>query len=67
MTDPKYPFGKLNKDDEGALNIAIGIEGNTVRLDFGKPIDWFALPPGFALELAALLTKHAETIKGQLQ
>jgi hypothetical protein len=66
MTD-KYPFGKLNKNDEGALDMAIGVEGNTVRIDFGKPVAWFAMPPGFALELAGLLTKHAETIKRNFQ
>ena len=62
-----YPYGKLNKDDEGAATIAIHQEGNTVRIDFGKPVAWLALPPDQAMGLAALLVKHAQAIKNKLQ
>lgn len=58
-----YPHGKLNEDDEGGLKLAISTERGTVRLDFGKDIKWFALPPDEALALAAVIAKHAMRLK----
>jgi len=62
----QFPHGKLNADDEGALNMAIAYDeaANVVRVDFGKPVVWFALPPKNALELASLLVTHA--MRGKL-
>lgn len=36
----KYPEGKLNDNDEGALNIAAYIEKGRLVLDFGKELSW---------------------------
>lgn len=58
-----FPRGKLNKDDEGGLKLAISSEGGCVRLDFGKPVAWFALPPDAALELASLIVARAMALK----
>lgn len=54
-----FPDGKLNKTDEGELRMAVGSDGEFVRVDFGKPVAWLALPANEAKELAALLMRHA--------
>jgi len=38
----KYPDGKLNNSDEGALKIATYIKDGRVVLDFGKDLSWIA-------------------------
>lgn len=47
-----HPRGKLNEHDEGGLVIAVGSEGDCVRIEFGSPIAWLALPPAQAMALA---------------
>ena len=59
-----FPRGKLNSEDEGGLMMKISEENSAVRLDFGKPIAWIALPPDEALTFAATIVKHAMAIKG---
>jgi hypothetical protein len=58
-----FPQGQLNADDEGGLIMAISSEGGCVRLDFGKPTAWIALPPDEGLALASLLVKRAMALK----
>lgn len=65
----QYPDGKLNAEDEGALAIAIGVEQGLVRVDFAKPVGWFAMPADQAVEIAQSLLKHARnaaTERGQI-
>jgi hypothetical protein len=59
----KFPYGKLNPDDEGELKMAIGIDNGAVRIDFGKQIKWLALPPAEATQLGWLLINNADKIK----
>ncbi len=55
-----FPEGKLDRTDEGELRFAISSTGDgLVRVDFGKPVAWFAISPNQAKELAALLMQHA--------
>jgi hypothetical protein len=58
-----FPQGKLNADDEGALNIAISQEKGVVRIDFGKPIEWLAMPPDLAFDFASTILVHARRLK----
>jgi hypothetical protein len=58
----KYPEGKLNEQDEGALNIWIGHENGCVVLRFPKPVAWLGLPPSHAREVADALLSHAEAL-----
>lgn len=58
-----FPQGKLNADDEGALNCVISRENGCVRVDFGEPTAWIALPPDLALAFAATIIKHAMALK----
>ncbi len=48
----RYPRGKLTKDDEGELAIAIGHKDSAVVIDFGKPVVWIGFPPDQADQLA---------------
>ena len=59
-----YPHGKLAADDRGGINIAItGFNApdgeRMVRLDFGYPIDWLAVPSEQALVFAEAVTMKA--------
>ncbi len=58
----EFPHGKLNADDEGALRMGVTSDGMVVRVDFGKPVAWFGLPPAEARALAGLLLKHADAV-----
>jgi hypothetical protein len=61
MTD-QFPRGKLNADDEGALNIGITVRDRTMIIDFGKPCDWIGLDKQTALALADTIRKRAEEL-----
>jgi hypothetical protein len=54
-----FPRGRLNRQDEGGLRIALHIERGNVRLSFGKKIAWFAMPKATALMLAELIKQKA--------
>jgi hypothetical protein len=59
----RFPQGKLNETDEGELTLSIGTEKGNVRVDFGTPVAWFALPPELALQFASTIVKHAMALK----
>jgi hypothetical protein len=61
-----FPRGKLNPHDEGGLSLTVGVEADCVRLDFGSPVAWIAMPADQALAFAGLITKHAMALKGEL-
>jgi hypothetical protein len=61
-----FPDGKLDKSDEGELRMAVSSGNGLVRIDFGKPVAWFAIPANHAKELAALLMRHAGGDIGKL-
>ena len=60
----KYSDGRLGADDDGdaAFMIRGDQEKQVVILEFGKPMDWVAMPPAQAIKLAQLLIKHARAI-----
>jgi hypothetical protein len=39
----KYPNGAIDVSDEGELKIAVYTKRNTVVIDFGKDLSWFAM------------------------
>lgn len=55
----EYPNGTLNAEDEGALQIKIGVVNGVVKLDFGKSTAWIGMPPAMALQLAKAIKDHA--------
>jgi hypothetical protein len=59
-----FPHGKLFGDDQGGINVALrrftAPDGRRmVRIDFGKPVDWLALPREQALAFAAVIAHFA--------
>lgn len=62
MTDPRYPNGKLNDEDEGEATLMVTEENGVVVVAFQTPTRWIGLPPEHAVELAALLIKRARAI-----
>lgn len=56
----EYPHGKINPDDEGALNVGVAADGmGNVHVDFGKPVSWFTMPSEQAINFAKLILTHA--------
>jgi hypothetical protein len=63
-----FPHGKLSPDDQGGINVELSAftapDGRRmVRINFGKPVDWLALPRDRALEFAAFITHFANKDK----
>jgi hypothetical protein len=54
-----FPEGELNDDDEGEIRIAIGMQGDKVVIDFGKPTAWIGFTKEQAKQIAEMLLKHA--------
>ena len=54
----KFPEGKLNENDEGELKLMISHDEQNLRLDFGKPIAWCAMPKAQALQFAFAILEH---------
>ncbi len=61
----EFPQGKLNPEDEGELAITVRIEDGNVRIDFGKPVAWLAMPPKMAIDLAGSLIRYAKRALGE--
>jgi hypothetical protein len=56
----EFPHGKMGPDDEGGINVAVGIdEFGLVRFVFGKPVTWLSLPREQAVEFAKLILTKA--------
>ena len=59
----EWSDGRINGSDDGDLAFMVGhTENELVMVDFGKPVEWVAMPPQQAIELAQLLIKHARAI-----
>lgn len=56
----KFPHGKLDPSDEGELVFTISrdADGN-IRIAFGKPVAWLAMPAAQAAEFARLILRWA--------
>jgi hypothetical protein len=52
------PQGKLNENDEGELKLMISHDEENLRLDFGKPVAWIAMPKPQALQFAFAILTH---------
>ena len=61
----EFPHGKVDEDDEGALQIAIAVDekANIVRILFGTRISWLGLEKAEAFGLAQALIKKARQLK----
>jgi len=55
----KYPRGKLNADDAGAMEIAVGVQDKTVIIKFSEATTWIGFDADGAIQLAETLIKRA--------
>ena len=55
----RFPQGKLRRDDEGELRLAVGHKTGKVVIDFGTQVAWIGLDPDQADGLADLIKQHA--------
>jgi hypothetical protein len=62
------PYGDLGGGDEGELRAAIAVDvpNGVLRIVFGKPIAWLALPAGHARQFAKMLTDSAAELEKKL-
>lgn len=64
----KFPDGKMHPGDEGELRFAVGRDANgLIHINFGKFVDWVAMPKENAIELAKTLLKHAGAKKIEIE
>ena len=59
-----YPDGKLNNEDEGAIEIGlrVDVEKKVVVVNFFKPLSWLAFDKASAYALAEELVKKASLL-----
>lgn len=62
MSEPQYPDGKLNEEDEGEVGVAIGVKDGNVIIMFPKPVAWLGLPPEQAMEFGRAVIKRAREV-----
>lgn len=55
-----FPKGKVNKEDQGEIRIALRKEGRKIFIDFGKPVAWVGFESNEAIQLGTKLIKFAE-------
>lgn len=61
----RFPYGKLNEDDEGELRIAVGGDRDTetVIIDFGTPTTWIGMRPEDAEAFARSILEKARQVR----
>lgn len=59
----EYPDGQLNENDEGELRIQVSHEKGNVVLNFGKKVEWFAMPAKQVDSLCEMLQQHADEVR----
>lgn len=55
----KFPDGRLNPSDEGAVAVMVGHEKGKVVLSFPHPTAWIGFTPNQAMDIAQALITHA--------
>jgi hypothetical protein len=64
----QFPDGKLDASDQGEVKLLVSNNDTQVRLDFGTPVAWFAMPKPDALTFAFTILQHCGvTIQHQIQ
>jgi len=53
-----FPDGKSEATDEGQVKMLISHDDKLVRVEFGKPVAWFAMPKSQALTFGFSLLEH---------
>jgi hypothetical protein len=60
----RYPRGPMDATDEGELRAAMAVDHRNavIRIEFGKPVAWLALPSAEARAWAAALIEKADEL-----
>jgi hypothetical protein len=66
-TFKSFPRGRLNPMDEGAIEIAVGVQQDVVVLTFPSPVAWVGMPAEQAEELADTIRARAQDAKRNRQ
>lgn len=59
----EYPKGKMNEGDEGALQVAVGIEDGKIVIHFGTPVNWLGLDREEAVQLTSMLMLRVKQLR----
>jgi hypothetical protein len=62
-----YPRGRLNAQDEGAIEVGVTVQQDVVVIAFPKPCAWVGMPAEQAEELAAMLLARAKDARRNRQ
>lgn len=65
MSNPRYPEGKLTRDDEGEIEVNVTAHRGKVLIQFGGPVTWLGMRPIHARAFAEILMKHADEAETQ--
>ena len=56
--EDRFPDGKISSNDEGILNIKMGLtENDKFVISFGKPLTWFAMTKDGAVDFAKTILR----------
>ena len=60
----RFPHGKISKDDEGEIAMAVGSDPSrgVVFIDFGESVQWFGMTAKEVDGLCELLQQHRATL-----
>ena len=64
-----FPDGSLGPHDEGELRMAISDKDSRglIHFNFGKSVEWFALPAADAVTLARMILRKAGAKKVEIE
>lgn len=57
-----FPEGQITKQDEGAIQFAVGEKDGKVVIDFGTSVHWLGMTPQQAADLASTILKRARLV-----
>lgn len=58
----EFPDGRLNKDDQGAVGVVVGLQNGKVFMALPHPTSWVGFTPDQAVEIANALLKNARAV-----
>lgn len=64
-----FPEGKINEDDEGQLQLQVGVDMNNgvVVMDFGTKVAWFGMNPTTAIGIGETLIEQGHALTRYLK
>ncbi len=63
MKNKQYPQGKLREDDDGAIEMKIGVYKGKVVIEFANQVKWFGMNADEAIQMGMTLIASANDAK----